>query len=198
MTSKHTGMPLYGSEVGPMNIPVAAAGESLPTTVTVPIPAPASVPKSDPVDTLPYVPDAEEEEEGEVLTSETTDTATAPPSEPGSSQPDPPAQGIDSYSIKDICHLMQFSPLDLRQFSYFGGGSWLGRYRKNDSQTMFFAADIVADPAKLEAEKPEEGEEPLVKKRHKHEMYIYPQEHHGKIWRPVNPDNDLDGGASMV
>ena len=52
MTSKHTGMPLYGSEMGPMvlpmSIPVAAAGESLPTTVTVPIPAPVSVPEPRP------------------------------------------------------------------------------------------------------------------------------------------------------
>ena len=52
MTSKHTGMPLYRSEVGPMvhptSITVVAAGESLPTTVTVPIPAPASVPEPRP------------------------------------------------------------------------------------------------------------------------------------------------------
>ena len=202
MTSKHMGMPLYGSEVGtmvlPMSIPVAAAGESLPTTVTVPIPAPASVPEPDPVDTLPYVPDAKEEEEGEVPTSETTDTATAPPSQPGSSQANPPAQGIDSYSLKDIRHLIQFSPSDLHQFSYFGGGNQLGRCRKDDSQTMLFAANIVADPAKLEAEKPEEGEEPLVKKRHKHEMHIYPQEHHGKIWHPANPDDDPDRGTLTV
>ena len=93
---------------------------------------------------------------------------------------------------------MQFLPSDLRQFSYFGGGSWLGRHRKDDSQTMLFAAGIVADPAKLEAEEPKEGEEPLVKKRRKHEMHIYPQEHHGKIWHPVNPDNNPDGGASMM
>ena len=96
MTSKHTGMPLYGSEVGPMSIPVAAAGESLPTTVTVPIPAPTSVPEPDPIDTLPYVPDAEEEEEGEVTSAldaelvasmgEETDTSRHPGRTPSAEQ----------------------------------------------------------------------------------------------------------------
>ena len=55
MTSKHAGMPLYGSDVTPKIYPVstsmAAAGESPSTMVTIPIPAPVFEP--DPVDTLP-------------------------------------------------------------------------------------------------------------------------------------------------
>ena len=203
MTSKHTGMPLYGSEVcplvPPMGNPVPAAGESLPTTIAIPVPVSTSTPEPDPLDTLPYVPDMEEEEEeSEIPTSETTVTTTAPSSNLPSSQADPPASGIDSYSLKDIHRLMEFPPSDLRQFSYFGSGSWLGRHRKGDSQTMLFAADIVADPAELKAEKPEKGEEPLRKKRRKHEMHVYPEEHYGKFWHPTHPDDDPDRGASTA
>ena len=56
----------------------------------------------------------------------------------------------------------------------------MGRLRKDDSQTMLFAAGMVADPATLEVDESEEGEEPLAKK-HKHEVHIFPKEHHGKI-----------------
>ena len=94
MTAKHAGMPLYGSDVTPKIYPastsVAAAGESPSTMVTIPIPAPVF--KPDPVDTLPYVPDMEEGEEDEIQTPEVPDTVTAPPSEPESSQAEPPTQ----------------------------------------------------------------------------------------------------------
>ena len=74
----------------------------------------------------------------------------------------------------------------------------MGRLRKDDSQTMLFAAGMVADPATLEVDEPEEGEEPLAKKKHKHEVHIFPKEHHGKIWRPAKPDDGPDRGASTV
>ena len=74
----------------------------------------------------------------------------------------------------------------------------MGRLRKDDSQTMLFAAGMVMDPATLEVDEPEEGEEPLAKKKRKHEVHIFPKEHHGKIWHSAKPDDGPDRGASTV
>ena len=115
MMSKHTGMPLYGSEVGPMvhpvPIPVGATGESIPVTGAAPLRV--LVPEPDPVDTLPYVPDVEQDEGDEVQAPTKTETAAEPTPVAELSSADPPAQGIDFYSIKDIRQLMQFLPSDL-------------------------------------------------------------------------------------
>ena len=199
MMSKHIGMPLYGSEVGPMvhpvHISVGATGESVPVTRAAPLPV--SVPEPDPVDTLPYVPDVEQDEGDEVRAPTRTETAAEPTPVAEPSPADPPAQGIDSYSIKDIRHLMQFLPSDLRQFSYFGGGSWMGCYRKDNSKTQSFAAKLVTQTADSEALAPaeDEDEEPLICKKRKHDMHLFRQEHHGKIWCP---NDDPDGGTSTV
>ena len=142
MTSKHTGMPLYGSEVGPMTHPVQVSigttGES--ALVIGAAPLAASTPEPDPVDTLPYVPDVEEDEGGETEAPTETETTTE------SAHTAAPPQGIDSYSIKDIQYLMQFLPSDLRQYSYYGGGSWIGHIPKDDSQSMLSAADWYLKP----------------------------------------------------
>ena len=201
MLSKHTGMPMYGSQVGPMvhpvSIPVGRTGES--KIITGAVPLAVTVPEPDPVDTLPYVPDAADDEDEEAkasteveATTDPTETTTAPTTE---SEPTPtalPAQGIDSYSIKDMQYLMQFLPSDLRQYSYYGGGSWMGRIRKDDSKTVLSAAELVSQTADLEALEPkqEEDEEPLVRKKCKHEVHLFHQEHYGKIWRPDDDDRD--------
>ena len=196
MLSKHPGMPMYGSQVGPMvhpvHVPVGATGESVPVTGAAPLAV--SVPEPDPVDTLPYVPDVEQDEGDEVQAPVGTAEPT-PATEP--SPADPPAQGIDSYSIRDIRRLMQFLPSDLQQFSYFGGGSWMGQYRKDDSKTESFAAELVSQTADSEALVPveDEDEEPLIRKKRKHEMHLFRQEHYGKIW---HPNDDPDGDTSTV
>ena len=185
MLSKHAGMPLYGSEVGPMVHPV-----HIP-------PAPVAVPAVDvdPEDTLPHIPDVADNEEDEAPTKTTEVSASGP----ASSVVDPPAKGIDSYSIKDIQYHMQFLPSDLHRYEYFCGGSWMGRYRKDDSQTDLFAAKLVAQTADEEALDPpqDKDEEPLVCKRRKHDMHLFHQEHYGKIWRP-DDDDDADGSSSTV
>ena len=194
MTSKHSGMPLYGSEVGsmvhPVPVPVGATGESVPVTGAAPLSV--SIPEPDPVDTLPYVPDVVEDEGDEAQAPTKSETTTAPPSAPEPTQADSPAQGIDSYSIKDIRHLMQFLPSDLRQYSYYGGGSWMGRIPKDDSKTVLSAAELVSQAADLEVLEPaqDEDEEPLVRKKCKHNMHLFPQEHYGKIWRPDDDEGD--------
>ena len=178
MLSKHAGMPLYGSEVGPMVHPV-----HIP-----PVPITVSAVDVDPEDTLPHVPDAADDEEDEVPTEKTE----VPVPKSTSSADDPPVKGIDSYSIKDIQYRMQFLPSDLRCYEYFGGGSSMGRYRKDDSQTELFAAELVAQTADKEALHPpqDEDEEPLVCKRRKHDMHLFHQEHYGKIWRPNDDEGD--------
>ena len=182
MLSKHAGMPLYGSEVSPMVHPVHIP----PVSVAVP------AVDVDPEDTLPHVPDVADNEEDEAPTEVSA-------SGPTSSAVNPPAKGIDSYSIKDIQYRMQFLPSDLRRYEYFGGGSWLGCYRKDDSQTDLFAAKLVAQTADEEALNPpqDEDEEHLVCKRRKHDMHLFHQEHYGKIWHP-DDDADADGGTSTV
>ena len=84
-------------------------------------PAPVAVPAIDvdPEDTLPHVPDVADEEEDEAPTERTEVSASGPTS----SAVNPPAKGIDSYSIKDIQYRMQFFPSDLHHHEYFGGGS---------------------------------------------------------------------------
>ena len=127
-----------------------------------------TVPNDDVVDTLTHIDDAEDE-----------------PTDEGPS-------GIDSYSIDDLKRMIQFLPSDLRQFEYYGGGKWLGRCRKDESQTCLFAAGIVSTTVEPEAPEPEEGEEPLRHKKRKHKMHSYALEHSGKIWRPhENPDSGV-------
>ena len=73
----------------------------------------------------------------------------------------------------------------------------MGCYHKDDSKTQSFAAELVAQTADSEALEPaeDEDEEPLIRKKRKHEMHLFRQEHYGKIWRP---DDDPDGDTSMV
>ena len=213
MMSKHTGMPMYGNQVGPMvhpvSVPVGGTGESMVVTGAVPLAAAISEP--DPVDTLPYVPDADDEEEGEATappatetTTDPTETATATGSEPLEAKDVEVAfketdTGIGRYTLKELRRMFEnFLPSDLRKYEYYGGGSWMGRRVRATYPPMvsLFTALASQGTEKLEDLEPEEGEEPLRRKKRKHQIHSFqfgPSSH--KIWRP---DQDPDGGASTA
>ena len=144
MTSKHAGMPLYGSEVGPMVhpilVPVGTSGESILVTGAAPLIA--STPEPDLVDTLPYVPDVVEDEGDEAPAPAEVKTMTAPTGNPAvpadvaegektileGEVPKETDTGIGRYTLKELRTMFaNFLPSDLHQYEYFGGGSWMGQ-----------------------------------------------------------------------
>ena len=199
MGSKHTDMPHYCTQVGmmapPSSLPAPLPRES-PFELLVSVPTSAPDPEPEPVDTLPFVADAEEDAE---------EPAPAPPpvtteiQGPALHSTTPkPTSGIDSYTTADLYHIMAYLPSDLRQFSFFRGGKWVGQHRKDDSQTRLLAAATVSETIESDVPQPESGEEPLIKRRKKEQVHIYPEEHYGQIWRSPGPDNDTDGGTSTA
>ena len=190
MLSKHPGMPTYGSQVGPMVHPVSVSvggtGES--EVVTGAAPLAVAVPEPDPVDTLPYVLDAADDEDEEATAStavetstDPTETATATGSKPIRAEDEEAAvketdTGIGRYTLKELRRMFEnFLPSDLRKYEYFGGGSWMGRrMRANYPSTVsLFTALASQGTEKLEDFEPEEGEEPLRRKKRKHLMHSY-------------------------
>ena len=184
MMAKHPKAPWYRSELGidcdiPEELFRLKASDPLNQGASVSASAP-SVPDDDVKDTLTHVADAAEEEEEEVAFKE-TDT------------------GIGRYTLKELRKMFEnFLPSDLRKYEYFGGGSWMGRRVRADYPAIvsLFTALASQDTDKLEDLTPEDREEPLRRKKRKHEVHSYelgPRSH--KIWRP---DQDPDGGTSMA
>ena len=142
MSSKHEGAPWYRSQLGiDSQLPttlfkvtnssstVTAVEEPAETTVPVPDSFVSDVPETD---TLEFVPDIEEE---------LPDDPVAGPEPPSTRQ----GINIDSLTVADLKELTRFPPSDLRQYHYFGGGPWLGRHRRDDSKTGFFAAELASE-----------------------------------------------------
>ena len=201
MSSKHANMPHYRTQVGmmapPLSLPAPLPGES-PFELLVLIPAPAPDPEPEPIDTLPFIADTEEDED-EPTPAPPPVVAEVTVQDPVSQSMTPkPTSGIDSYTTANMYHIMAYLPSDLRQFSFFGGGRWVGRHRKDDSQTRLLAVETVSETIDPEVPKPESSEEPLTKKRKKEQVHVYPEEHYGKIWRPSDPGDDPEGGVSMA
>ena len=123
MGSKHTDMPHYHTQVGmmapPSSLPAPLPGES-PFKLLMSVPASAPDPIPEPVDTLPFVADAEEDEDKLIPAPPPMTTETQGPS--SHSTTPKPTSGIDSYTTADLYHIMAYLPSDLRQFSFFGGG----------------------------------------------------------------------------
>ena len=142
MCTKHPDAPWYRSQLGiDSKLPDSLFKAKTPlVSDSASVDAP-TVPNDDVIDPLAHVDDAEDE-----------------PMDEGPS-------AIDSYSIDDLKRMIQFLPSDLRQFEYYGGGKWLGRCRKDESQTCLFAAGIVSMTAEPEAPEPEEGRSPSVIRR---------------------------------
>ena len=177
MSSKHKSAPWYHSQLGidsqlpttffkvtnPSSTVAAVKG---PVGATVPVSAPP-VSDAPEADTLEFIPDTEEE----LL----NDPVVGP--EPPSTRP---GIDIESLTVADLKEITRFLPSDLRQYHYFRGGCWLGRHRRDDSKTRFFAA-------------PEEGEDRLLPKKRKHQMHLFIKEHGGKIWKAEDPKDDPDG-----
>ena len=195
MSSKHEGAPWYCSQLGIDNkLPstlfkatnlsstVTTVEEPVATMVPVPDPFVSDVPETD---TLDFVLDIEEEL----------------PDDPAT-EPEPPStrQGIDidSLTVADLKEITRFPPSDLRQYHYFGGGAWLGRHRRDDSKTRFFAAELASEHKGAGLPLPEEGEDRLLPKKRKHQMHLFVKGHGGKIWKAKDPKDDPDRGASTV
>ena len=194
MSSKHEGAPWYRSQLGidsqlpttlfkatNLSSTVTTMEEPVATTVPVPDPFVSNVPETD---TLEFVPDIEEELPDDPVT-----------------EPEPPStrQGIDidSLTVADLKEITRFPPSDLHQYHYFGGGDWLGRHRRDDSKTHFFAAELASEHKGAGLPLPE-GEDRLLPKKRKHQMHLFVKGHGGKIWKAEDPKDDPDGGASMV
>ena len=184
MLAKHAKAPWFCNELGidcdmPEELFRAKSSDPLNQGASVSVSAP-SVPDDDVEDTLRHVADAAEDEEEEVTFKE-TDT------------------GIGRYTLKELRKMFEnFLPSDLRKYEYFGGGSWMGRrVRASYASTVsLFTALASQDTDKLEDLEPEDEEEPLRRKKRKHEMHSYelgPHSH--KIWRP---DQDPDRGTSTA
>ena len=183
MVAKHSKAPWYRSELGidcdmPEELFRVKSSDPLNQGASVSVSAP-SVPDDDVEDTLKHVADAAEEEE-EIAFKE-TDT------------------GIGRYTLKELRKMFEnFLPSDLRKYEYFGGGSWMGRRVRAGYPAIvsLFTALASQDTDNLEDLEPEDGEEPLRRKKRKHKMHSYelgPRSH--KIWRP---DQDPDGGTSTA
>ena len=74
----------------------------------------------------------------------------------------------------------------------------MGHHRRDDSETRFFAAELVSETKGTDLPEPEEGEDKLLRKKRKHEMHLFVKEHGGKIWQPHDPKDDPDRGTSTV
>ena len=207
MSSKHEGVRWYRSQLGVIsNLPTSffkvATPAVVPSSTISGVSDPSATQPGDPPgtnaptslaetldipvsDTLEFVPDAEEE----------------PIDDPDEeSEPPTARQGIDidSLTVADLKEITRFSPSDLHQYRYFGGGSWLGRHHLDNSKTHFFAAELASEYQDVDLPAPEEGEDRLVPKKRKHEMHLFPKERHGKIWRAADPEDDPNGGLSTV
>ena len=84
--------------------------------VTITIPPPTS---TDVVEDVP-------EEATDIVTEE----GDGSPEETEENAQDPPTgvlvSGIDRFTTEELRGFMEFLPSDLRQYEYFGGGSWMG------------------------------------------------------------------------
>ena len=195
MSSKHEGAPWYRSQLGiDSQLPTAlfkvtnpsstVTAAEKPVAMMIPVPDPfvSNVPETD---TLEFVPDIEEELPDDPVT-----------------EPEPPStrQGIDidSLTVANLKEITRFPPSDLRQYRYFGGGAWLGRHRRDDSKTRFFAAELASEHKGTRLHLPEEGEDRLLPKKRKHQMHLFVKGHGGKIWKAEDPKDDPNGGASMA
>ena len=190
MSSKHADAPWYWSQLGiDTQLPDTFFKATTPGTTdsseaTLPVSTPLSSNVAEP-ETLEHVPDVEDEllDDPEIEPEDSTSR---------------PGIDIDSLTVADLKEITRFYPSDLRQYHYFGGGSWLGHHCKDDSIMCLFAAELASEGRDTDLPKPEEGEAPLVPKKQKHQMHLYVKEHGGKIWHPNNPKDDPDSGASMV
>ena len=130
-----------------------------PAETTVPISTPliSDVPEAD---TLEFVPDTEEE-----LLHDPFVELERPSTR----------QGIDieSLTVADLKEITRFLPSDLHQYCYFGGGRWLGRHRRDASETHFFAAELASENKGTSLPAPKEGEDRLLPKKRKHQMHLF-------------------------
>ena len=192
MSSKHEGAPWYHSQLGiDSQLPttffkatnpsstVTAVEEPVEATVPVLAPPVSDVPEAD---TLEFIPDTEEESLDDPVVG----------LEPPSTRP---GIDIESLTVADLKEITRFLPSDLRQYHYFGGGRWLGRHRRDDSKTRFFAAELASENKGTGLPAPEEGEDRLLPKKRKHQMHLFVKEHDGKIWKVEDPMDDPDMGV---
>ena len=145
MGAKHARLPWYGAQVNPLS-PVCPAfpPDAAPGKAPIPVPPPPSTVVETSADTVGPDPEGRDEEK---------------------TDPDPPTgvpiSGIDRFSIQELGRFMRFPPSNLRQWNFSIGGSWMSRYKRDDSQTKLLAEGLVAQDVKHEAvtEVPEEEEE---------------------------------------
>ena len=185
MGSKHAPMLWYGSQVSPMaplwaeGFPAGSTAAS-EVTVTVPTPAPADLAEEAPKATT----DAGEEEGSEEIEEAAQDLPTGVP-----------VSGIDQFPTKELRGFMEILPSDLRQYEYFGGGSWMGRRKRDDPISRIIAARMAqevqeAQPAEA-ADVPgnqEEEDEAVPSSQTpsgtpKRRYVMYEEEHYMKKWK---------------
>ena len=187
MGAKHACLPWYSAQVSPLApvcpvfLPDASQGEA-PTSV----PPPPSTLVESSADTLVPDPEGGDEEE---------------------TNPDPPTgvpiSGIDKFSIEELGRFMRFPPSDLWQWNFFIGGSWMSRYKHDDSQTKLLAEELVSQDVKCEAvtevleeEKEEEETIPSSQSQPSHPKRRYEfheQDHYTKRWK-----GDSEDGAPLT
>ena len=97
--------------------------------------------------------------------------------------------GIDRFTTEELRGFMEFLPSDLRQYEYFGGGSWMGRRKRDDYITPLIAEIMVQEVEVADPPEDIEDEDETVPSSQpqsdtpKCRYKVYEGEHYMKRWK---------------